>query len=224
MQRTTGFGFGIFIMTILTYLLPSYGEATTLSGLLAMVTSIILTIQYYKLINWQKLLPILITFLIVSAGAVMVVNMLSNTFMHKILGGILIICSVYFWFFANKISIRPNLPTQTALGTLSGIMGGLFGMQGPPAVLYFLSVSHTKEEYTAIAQAYFAIGNIMMTVYRVQSGFLTQNVILSWCIAVPAVLLGTWIGSLAFKRLSLPLLKRIVYIYICISGIIALLN
>lgn len=35
-QRATGFGFGIFIMTILPFLMPSYGEATALSGLLAM--------------------------------------------------------------------------------------------------------------------------------------------------------------------------------------------
>ena len=32
-QRTTGFG--IFIMTMLPFFLPTYGEATTLSGLLA---------------------------------------------------------------------------------------------------------------------------------------------------------------------------------------------
>jgi uncharacterized membrane protein YfcA len=29
-QRTTGFGFGIFIMTMLPFLMPSYDEATTL--------------------------------------------------------------------------------------------------------------------------------------------------------------------------------------------------
>lgn len=34
-QRVTGFGFGIIVMTVLPYLLPSYGEATALSGLLA---------------------------------------------------------------------------------------------------------------------------------------------------------------------------------------------
>ena len=30
-QRTTGFGFGIFIMTMLPFFLPTYGEATTLT-------------------------------------------------------------------------------------------------------------------------------------------------------------------------------------------------
>lgn len=39
-QRSTGFGFGIFIMTMLPALMPSYGEATTLSGLLAMSSGI----------------------------------------------------------------------------------------------------------------------------------------------------------------------------------------
>ena len=38
-QRTTGFGFGIFIMTMLPFFMPTYGEATTLSGLLAITTS-----------------------------------------------------------------------------------------------------------------------------------------------------------------------------------------
>ena len=64
-QRTTGFGFGIFIMTVLPYLLPSYGEATTLSGLLAMTTSLIVSFRMRKYLNWHHLLPILITFIII---------------------------------------------------------------------------------------------------------------------------------------------------------------
>lgn len=48
-QRTTGFGF--LIMTMLPVLMPSYGEATTLSGILAMTTSAIIVVQKYKYIN-----------------------------------------------------------------------------------------------------------------------------------------------------------------------------
>lgn len=38
-QRTTGFGFGIFIMTALPFLMPPYGEAVTLSGILSLTSS-----------------------------------------------------------------------------------------------------------------------------------------------------------------------------------------
>ncbi len=223
-QRTTGFGFGIFIMTMLPYLMPSYGEATALSGLLAMVTSLFLVFRYYKSLNWGRLLPILITFLMVSFVAVRVVAQLDKKALQIILGMALIIASVYFWFFSDKVRIKPILPVQVSLGTLSGFMGGFFGMQGPPAVLYFIEVSQTKEQYVALAQTYFLLGNFMMTLYRAHSGFVTPAVWHSWCWALPAVILGTYIGGLAFRFISLQLLRRIVFIYIGVSGIIALLG
>lgn len=101
-------------------------------------------------------------------------------------------------------------------------MGGLFGMQGPPAVLYFLSVSKTKEQYTGIAQAYFLFGNAMMTISHAYNGFFTQKVLLTWALGIPSILFGTWLGTLAYSYISLTLLKKIVYIYIAISGVLAL--
>ena len=44
-QRTTGFGFGIFIMTLLPFLMSSYGEATALSGLLAICEHLISIVE-----------------------------------------------------------------------------------------------------------------------------------------------------------------------------------
>ena len=221
-QRTTGFGFGIFIMTVLPYLMPSYGEATTLSGLLASVTSLIITVKYRRVIAWRKLLPILAAFLLTSFLAVQMLTWMRGDTLKYVLGITLILCAVYFNFFADKMKVKPTLGMQATLGTLSGIMGGLFGMQGPPAVLYFLAVSESKERYTALAQCYFLLGNCMMTIYRAQSGFFTQEVITSWCYAVPAVLVGTYLGGVVFNRLSLPTLRKLVYLYIGISGIVAI--
>ena len=221
-QRTTGFGFGIFIMTVLPYLMPSYGEATTLSGLLASVTSLIITVKYRRVIAWRKLLPILAAFLLTSFLAVQMLTWMMGDTLKYVLGITLISCAVYFIFFADKMKVKPTLGMQATLGTLSGIMGGLFGMQGPPAVLYFLAVSESKERYTALAQCYFLLGNCMMTIYRAQSGFFTQEVITSWCYAVPAVPVGTYLGGGVFNRLSLPTLRKLVYLYIGISGIVAI--
>lgn len=223
-QRTTGFGFGIFIMTVLPFIMPSYGEATALSGLLAMVTSLYLTIRYFRHIPWRKLLPILATFIVVSAFAVALLGALKSNVLQRLLGIVLITAAGYFWCFAQRIRVNPTLPVQTSLGTLSGFMGGLFGMQGPPAVLYFLQVTSSKEEYTAMAQAYFLFGNLAMTLYRAHSGFVTSDVMTAWCWGLPAVFLGTFIGNLVYKHLSLPTLRKVVYIYIAISGVIALVK
>lgn len=221
-QRVSGFGFGIFIMTILPYLMPSYGEATTLSGTLAAVTSIIIVWNMHKHIVWRKLLPILLTFLVVSWGAVQFVALAGDGMLKRILGAVLILASIYFFFFSERIHIRPTLPMQLSMGTLSGVMGGLFGMQGPPAVLYFLASAERKEEYMALVQCYFLIGNLMMTVYRAQSGFLTHAVCVSWCYCLVAVLIGTWIGAKVFRMIPIKVLRKIIYAYMGVSGVIAL--
>lgn len=67
--RVCGFGFGVFTMAWLPYLLPSYGEATTLSGILAMSGSIMVTVKNWKHIDWHKLTPILITFIVSSCAS-----------------------------------------------------------------------------------------------------------------------------------------------------------
>ena len=224
MQRVSGFGFGIFIMTVLPYLMPSYGEATTLSGLCALSMSLIISIRHRKYLKWNKLWFLMIVFLISSFFAVHFVSQAADGLLKTFLGIMLIIASLWFFQLAGKVHLKPNKPTQTILGTLSGIMGGLFGMQGPPAVLYFVETTETKEEYMAIAQTYFLIGNVMMTIYRAYYGFLTTTVLTDYCIGIFGVIIGSVLGSYAFKKMSLPILRKIIYAYMAISGIICLVN
>ena len=207
---------------MLPFLLPSYGEATTLSGLLALTTSAAISFRLRKSVSWKRLLPILLTFMAVSAIAVSCLRSMDDSLLRRILGVALVLASLYFIFLSSRIHLRPTLPFQVTAGAISGVLGGFFGMQGPPAVLYFLAVSESKERYTALAQCYFLIGNCMMTIYRAHSGFLTNEVITSWCYAVPAVLVGTYLGGLVFNKLSLPTLRKLVYLYIGISGIVAI--
>lgn len=224
LQRVSGFGFGILIMTVLPYIMGSYGEATALSGLLAMVTSGIVVVQSFRSIPWRKLLPILITFVVVSWFAVLIVACQPGELIHKVLGVVLILASIWFFFFSGRVRLRPSIGVQISLGTLSGFMGGLFGMQGPPAVVYFLSASSSKAEYAALSQAYFLIGNIIMSVFRYQHGFITPSVGRAWLVAIVAVLLGGWFGSKVFERLSAESVRKVAYAYMAVSGIITLLR
>lgn len=223
-QRVSGFGFGIFIMTVLPYLMPSYGESTALSGLLASVTSAIIVARMWRHIHWRRLLPVLITFWVVSYFAVQCIALVGDGSLKRILGAVLILVSAYLYFFSGKVQVRATLPVQITAGTLSGIMGGFFGMQGPPVVPYFLASEPTKEGYVAIAQCYFLLGNLGMTFYRAGSGFLTPAVGQAWCYGFVAVLAGTYLGALVFNRISAQTLRKVVYFYMAVSGVIALVS
>lgn len=223
-QRTTGFGFGIFIMTALPLLLPSYGEATTLSGMLAMTTSLIVSLRKRKYLNWHHLLPILITFLFISTIAIFCLKHIDDAVLRRILGMVLILTSIYFAFFNTRIKLKTNIPTQVCAGTLSGLMGGFFGMQGPPAVLYFLQSAKDKNCYMALAQTYFFLGNLSMLIFRAFNGFLTRSVGWGYLYGVGGVAIGMMIGGFVFEHLPARAFRYVVYGYIGISGLIFLLT
>ncbi|MBR2064739.1 MAG: sulfite exporter TauE/SafE family protein [Bacteroidales bacterium] len=223
-QRTTGFGFGIFIMTLLPFLMPSYGEATALSGLLAMTTSALIAFRMRQFITWKRLIPILTTFIIISAAAICMLTRLHDDILRKILGIVLIITAFYFAFFSRRIKLKTTLPYQIGAGSISGIMGGFFGMQGPPAVLYFISSEPDKNHYMAMVQTYFLIGNAMMTIVRASNGFVTATVGKCYVFCLAAVLIGTLSGSWAFKHIPGKVFPYVVYSYIGISGLIIFLT
>jgi len=222
-QRVCGFGFGIFIMTILPYLMPSYQEATALSGFLSLIQSGIVLFSVYKFLNIRNLYGIFLTFCVFSFFAVKFVSVTDSGGLRVILGCVLILLAAYFLFFANKAAVKPTIKWQISLGGLSGLMGGLFGMHGPAAVVYFLSSETSKESYLAIAQAYFVLTNIYMSLFRAEYGFVTPTVGLSLLYALPGIFLGIFFGKKVFEKINRETLKKIIYFYMIIAGIIQII-
>ena len=223
-QRTTGFGFGIFIMTMLPFFLPTYGEATTLSGLLAITTSAVIVWRLREHVIGKRLWTILLTFIIVSTIAIFALKRIEDHILRQILGVALIVISIYFALFSQKIKLPTTKKVQVGAGTLSGLMGGFFGMQGPPAVLYFIQSEPSKEHYMAMTQTFFLIGNVMMTIVRAYNGFFTTTVLTDYCFGLGGVIIGTTLGAYVFKHIPNRIFRYIVYAYIAVSGVVILLS
>ncbi|MBQ2111989.1 MAG: sulfite exporter TauE/SafE family protein, partial [Bacteroidales bacterium] len=187
-------------------------------------TSAIICFRMKEYITWKRLLPILLTFIIISSGAICLLARIQDQTLRKVLGIVLIITSLYFTFFSRKIKLKTTIPYQIGAGTISGIMGGFFGMQGPPAVLYFISSEPDKNHYMAMAQTYFLIGNSMMTIVRASNGFLTPAVGRCYLLCLAAVGIGTILGSWAFRHIPAKIFPYIVYTYIGVSGLIIFLT
>lgn len=223
-QRTVGFGFGVFIMTVLPFLMPSYAEATALSGLMALTTAALVVVRSYRFITWRRLLPILLTFIVTSTVAVALLAHVEEHALRIVLGIVLILVCIYFSLFSQRIHLRPTMGTQITTGALSGLMGGFFAMQGPPAALYFIGAEPDKEHYIAMTQAYFLFGNAIMTMVRASHGFVTAAVGWGYLYGLGGALLGSWIGAKVFALIPVTALRYVIYAYIGISGIIVLLT
>jgi uncharacterized membrane protein YfcA len=221
-QRTIGFGFGIFIMTVLPFLMPSYGEAVTLSGLLSLTSATVVMIKYLKYVTWKRMLPIAAAFVIFSTIAIFLLDRIEGQAMRVILGIMLILISLYFSFFKDKLQkiIRPTKGWQFGAGTASGIMGGLFGMHGPPVVLYLISSEPDKDHYMGMIQTYAVITNIAMLIVRAFAGYVTPAVGGAYLYGLAGLAMGVIAGNWAYRRIPGKLFTYIVYAYIGICGLI----
>lgn len=223
-QRVTGFGFGIFIMTVLPFLMPSYAEATALSGMMALISAFVTSVQMFRYLDWRKMWLILLVFLVVSLFSIRAVAALDSHLLRLVLGVVLILVSIYFFFVSGRIRLKPSVPVQIGMGAASGVMGGFFAMQGPPAVIYFLSCTDSKEQYMALISVYFVASNTMMTLFRAANGFVTSAVGMAWLIAVPAIAAGILLGSRVYRRIPIRLLRKIIYAYMALAGVIAIIS
>ena len=156
--------------------------------------------------------------------AIFVLTRIEDHILRQILGVALIVISIYFALFSQKVKLPTTKQVQVGAGTLSGLMGGFFGMQGPPAVLYFIQSEPTKEHYMAMAQTYFLIGNVMMTLVRAYNGFFTTTVLTDYSFGLGGVIIGTTLGAYVFKRIPNRAFRYVVYVYIGVSGVIILLS
>ena len=225
-QRTIGFGFGIFIMTALPFLMPSYGEAVTLSGLLSLTSATIVMVKYLKYVTWKRLLPIVASFIIFSTIAICLLDKIEGQAMRRILGITLILISLYFSFFKARLQklIRPTKGWQYGTGAASGIMGGLFAMHGPPVVLYLIVSEPDKDHYMGMIQTYAVVTNITMLAVRAFNGYVTPAVGSSYIYSLIGLAIGVIAGNWAFKHIPNRLFTYIVYAYIGVSGLIILLT
>lgn len=222
-QRVSGFGFGIFIMMFLPYIMPSYNVAVALSGILSGTTALFIVIRNIRHVRWDKMFLVVLSNALVSYVAIMYMRSVDGLFMRRMLGVLLVAVAIYFLFFESRmhLSFRSRW-SRGAVGSVSGVMGSMFGMPGPPVVLYGVSEIEDKKEYMATMQAFWLVFNIIYLFFRSGGGYYTSDTPLFWGVGVAGILIGVYLGALCFNALSREGFKKVVYTVMLASGMVAL--
>lgn len=222
-QRVSGFGFGIFVMMFFPFFLPSYGESVMLSGLLAGSTALMIALKNWRYIRWNLMGWIVFFNVLFSFLATEYMRSISNDTLKQCLGVMLILIALYFLFGEGRMGkIFTSKSAQVTIGSISGVMGGMFAMPGPPVVLYCVSTMNDKREYVSTLQAFSVVFNVFYTLFRVKAGFYSEDTWIWWIVGLIGGVIGASIGSRCFEIISNRILKRIVYVMMIVSGIIAI--
>jgi len=138
-------------------------------------------------------------------------------FIMKILGTILILFSAYK-ILSPGLKLAFSKAWALPTGFLSGILGGAFGTNGPPVVVYAALQPWAKEQVVGMLQSFFLFANFIIIVSYGYHGLLTPSVFGVSAVAVPLAIAGIFLGLRINRRIGQRRFEVILSALIGIMG------
>jgi len=222
-QPITGFGSALILVLFLS---PFY--SMTLAPSLAAGISIGLCAPMVwrsrKSIDWRgALLPVAV-YTVVSVLVIRMLGSFDLKLLTMVFGAFLVVLSVYYLFFAKKVSVRPSRMAALACSAFSGITGGLFSVGGPLMALYFVASTENRETYVGNLQLLFTVTNIASVVMRAASGLYPVSLLPVTLLGAAAIIAGERVGARVSTRVNASNIKTVVYIGVGVSGVLTLVE
>ena len=223
LQGTLGFGAAIVMINVLP-LFMAPGTSVVVTQFACTISSLYIAMKSWKKVRLDVLLPLLIPCLVCTIVATRLSVGLDTSTMKVLLGVVFILLALYFSFVADKISLKPTKLNGAIVGCISGVFGGMFVSGGPPAVLYLAPSLEDKDEYVATIQLYFVALNTMSLLTRVFSNAVALEDLRYMIIASVGMLIGGYFSLKIGKNLKGTLLKRFIFAFVGINGVLMIVN
>ncbi len=220
-RSSLGFGEALVAVPLLAVCIPLQ-VAAPLAVLLSITIAGIVVVQDWKNVHLRSMRWLLLPTL---AGIPLGLLLLKSSHQELVKGALAVVILLFaaysLWGRAPLELPRDSRRWLLACGFCAGVMGGAYGMNGPPLVIYGSMRRWPPPQFRATLQAYFLPASLLgMTGYWLTGLWVpavTHYYLLSLPVALPAVFLGRFLHH----RLDEELFRR--YVYFGLGGIGVLL-
>lgn len=145
---------------------------------------------------------------------------------RAIVAGVGLLLVVYASYTLARIALRMTPAKRAAttvsdavIGFVSGVLGGIGGYVGALVGMWADVQGMPPQDTRALMQPFIAIMQALTVIGLAFTGFFTPEAMLLTATAVPALLLGTWLGLRAGKRLPAQGFRLVLLSLLLVSGI-----
>lgn len=193
-QSTFGFGQAIIAVPLLALLIP-IKIASPLIVLLSITIGAVVVMQDWRKVHLSSVVWLLVpTFLGIPLGIALLAS--SHPHLLKALLAIVIVT-----FAANSLLgkkppalSKDSRPWLLGCGFFAGVLGGAYGMNGPPVVMYGAMRGWSPQHFRATLQGYFLISSLVALTGYWFAGLwvaaVTRDYLISLLVTIPAIFLG----------------------------------
>ena len=216
-----GFGEALVAVPLLVFWIP-LEVAAPLAVLVSITVAGIVVVQDWRKIHLRSAgLLVFSTLFGIPLGLLLLTNSHQRA-VKAALGVIIIMFSAYSLIGRNPLELkRESRGWLFVSGFCAGILGGAYGMNGPPLVIYGAMRRWTVQQFRATLQGYFLPASIIGMAGYWLAGLWTPAVTRYYLLSLPVTLLGVFLGRAINHRLHGEAFLN--YIYLGLAAIGALL-
>jgi len=216
-----GFGEALVAVPLLAFFIP-LSVAAPLAVLVSITIAAIVVIQDWKKIHLRSTAWLVLSTLLGIPLGVLLLTSSHQRMVKAALGVIIVLFSAYSLVGRAPLELRrDSRGWLLACGFCAGVLGGAYGMNGPPLAIYGAMRRWSAQHFRATLQGYFLPASIIGMGGYWLAGLWVHAVTRYYLISLPVTLLAVFLGRVINHRLHGDALLK--YIYLGLAGIGALL-
>ena len=217
-----GFGEALIAVPLLALTMP-VKEAAPLAVLVSITIAFVILIQDWRLVHFRSAgWLVLFTLMGIPLG-LLLLRTVSESAVKAILAAIIIGFSVQALLGRQKHELTDDR-FAWFFGFNAGVLGGAYGMNGPPLAIYGALRRWTPEYFRATLQAYFLPASVAGMAGYAMAGLWTPAVNHFYLFSLPGVLLASVLGRVLNRRMDARRFISYVYLGLTAIGMVLLLQ
>jgi uncharacterized protein len=219
-----GFGEALIAVPLLAFFIPMQ-LAAPLAVLISITIAAIVVVQDWRHIHLSTAgWLVLSTMLGIPLGLVLLTR--TPEYLVKAgLGGLILLFALFSSFRGLRMKLHHDSRIwMLSCGFVAGVLGGAYGMNGPPLVIYGSLRGWTAQHFRATLQAYFLPASILGMIGYWNAGMWTSVVTRDYLLCLPAIVPAVVLGRAMSARLSPAAFVRYVYFGLGAVGLALMLQ
>jgi len=215
-----GFGEALVAVPLLAFLMP-VEEAAPLATLFSITVAAVILAFDWRKIHFRSAGWLVISTLFGIPVGLYLLTALPETTVKLILAFVIIGFSSYCLANRSPYQLRDDR-WAWIFGFGAGVLGGAYGMNGPPLVIYGSLRHWSPEQFRATLQGYFLPASLLgMSGYWL-TGLWTPTVTRNYLWALPLALLAIFLGGAINRRLTGRAFLRYIHVGLLLIGALLL--
>lgn len=215
-QGITGFAGTVLAMPF-SILLLGINIAKPVLNILTIIACAFIVIKSYKHINISEFIKMTLIMLIGVFIGEYFYSIFSVDVLLIIYAIFIILISIKGLFVKKQFEL--NDIVLMAIILIAGIIHGMFISGGPLLIIYAVKKLKGKEEFRATLSPVWIVLNTYILIKQITVGIINTPILYITLMAVPALIIGVFIGNKLAKRISQESFLKLSYILLLISGV-----